>query len=199
MGIFDRFKKRAPEAVAPVQPVAIEASPDIDYTPLIEMAEIISNGDAAAVADISLLVTDPDAFSVRHRSWLNDFGYEDHVAFSDVEVRDSFAYRLAGYETPFGFGAYIDWKEAPEEITAQLDVVLKNLGYPVDTSSLNLENEHTWEALVLIARHLEESDLKLAILDTESDCYHLYVVPTASFFRLVTLAASLDIRVHSAD
>ncbi|MBC9954096.1 hypothetical protein ICM05_05475 [Leucobacter sp. cx-42] len=205
MGFFDLFKKQKPGIAQ--EPQAAGASPSaaapIDYSPLIEMAAIISNGDAKVATDITLLATDPAAFSAQHREWLADFGYEADEELGSEEIRDIFAYWLVGYETPFEYGAYIDWKEAPEEITAQLDAALEKLGYPLTTAEIAIEEtgtaDDTMTALSAISNLCEMSGFALAILDTESDSYHLFIVPAESYDRLVALAESLDYRVYSAD
>lgn len=206
MGFFDVFKKRKPEMTqvphATGESRAAAAAP-IDYSPLIEMAAIISNGDSKVATDITLLATDSAAFSAQHREWLADFGYETDEALGPEEIRDIFAYWLVGYETPFEYGAYIDWKEAPEEITAQLDAALEKLGYPLTTAEIAIEetgtSADTMAALSAISNLCEMSGFALAILDTESDSYHLFIVPAESYGRLVALADSLDYRVYSAD
>ncbi|KIP51673.1 hypothetical protein SD72_13970 [Leucobacter komagatae] len=107
-----------------------------------------------------------------------------------------FTFWLAGYETPFSYGAYVDWKEAAEEVVARLQGVLGKLGLPIDLGEVLFQgDEDTFDALVLIARFLDERDHALVVIDTESDSYHLYIVPEAAVDRLVGLGASVGFSI----
>lgn len=196
MGWLDRFFKRTQEPVRDAAPEQVAER--IDFTPLVEMAAIITRDDPRVAEDIALLVADPGEFRSRHETWFDEMSYPWPDSPGSEDMLFVFAYWLVGYETPHAYGVYIDWKEAPGDIVWQLRPVLTSLGVAIDVSGERFDESEgdTWSALVRIAQRLEAAGCTLAIIDTMSDCYHLYVVPSASYPRLVALAESVRFRVY---
>lgn len=202
MGILNFFaRKRDAGAIggegstSPAGPQA--EAPPVDYSALVPMGAIISNNDPQVAVDMELLAAGTDRFQEAHPEWCETMFPGGIPAGSEFPVvREIFTFWLAGYETPFEYGAYIDWKAATDEVTASVQGVLGTLGLPIDLGEMFFQgNEHTFDALVLIARFLSERDHALVVIDTESDSYHLYVVPEAAVDRLVALGASVGFAI----
>ncbi len=196
MGIFDFFSRK-PRAASPA--TAPEPAPPVDYAALVPMAAIISNDDAQVAADIALLATGYETFRAAYPGWCETMSFgEVAPEHEDATVRDVFVYWLAGYETPFHYGAYIDWKAAPEDIVWQLERAAASLHAPLDFADIPFAaDEDTEAALERIAQHVRARGYALTVIDTESDSYHLYLVPETEYDRLVTLGASVGFRIFS--
>jgi hypothetical protein len=93
------------------------------------------------------------------------------------------------------FGCYIDWKEQTDEIIAQLAAVGENLGYPLDLELYKIDyDESTHEALASIAEFLSPKGYALLALDTDSDCYHLFLLKNGDVERLLKLASKVGFK-----
>jgi len=197
MGWFDLFINRTKKAEGDAVPEF--ASEPVNFMPLIEMATIISHDDPQVAEDIALLVADPSEFRSQHEAWFAEMSYPWPGTPSSEDMLFVFAYWLVGYETPHAYGAYIDWKQEPNDILSELQLVLDKLQYPVRIMDLQFDKPetYTWDALVQIARHLDTTNYTLAIIDTKSDSYHLYIVPSSSFSKFVALAESVRFTVHT--
>lgn len=181
---------------------AREIPKDHDYACLLEMAGILSNNNARAVGEITQLVRDYDGFLIAHREWCEEML---DVALDDQRdlVEYIFAYWLTGYpaledtgKNPSGsFGAYIDWKEEAKEIVSLLEEADGHLGFSLNLGGIAFSGEEsTDEALHTIGEVLAGKGYKLIALDTNSDCYHLFMVPDGKFERLTQLAATVGFR-----
>lgn len=181
---------------APVDAPSADAAP-VSYAALVPMAELISNGDPRVTADIELLAEGYERFRAAHPEWCDRMFPEGVESDSEFPViREVFTFWLAGYDTPFGYGSYVDWKEETEDVVASLQAVLDRLGVPVALDEVSFPgDEDTEEALVIIAGALRERGHALVAIDTESDSYHLYVVPQAELERLVALGDSVGFAV----
>lgn len=170
-----------------------DPQPERDYTNIVEIARILTNGNADVVRDFTLLAQDHEAFAAKYADWcgkmLGDSPERDEAMLCMT------AYWLAGHDTPYKFGGYIDWKEATEEINAHLEEAIANLGYPLDMKAVAFTGEEfTDEALTKIDAYFREKGYTLVSLDSGGDCYHLFVVPLNDFDRLVRLGANLGLR-----
>lgn len=196
MGFLDFFSRKHNDAAAaaPADPPIVESAGG--YAALVPLAGIMSGGNAQVAADISPLASSYDAFRAAHPAWCEAMELDDYEEDTD-RVRDAFAYWLAGYDTELQFGAYIDWKEAPDEIIAQLQGVTEALGIELGLSELEFsDDEFTDAALARIAAHVAARDYTLAVLDTDSDSYHLFLVPSSQYARLNELAESVKFSVY---
>lgn len=197
MGIRDFFaRRRGGQGDLSERPEAIPA-PVVDYSALAPMAEILSQGDPRVLDDMTLLASGYEAFAAVHREWCDTMFPDGIPAGSQFSIlREVFTFWLAGYETPYEYGAYIDWKEAPDEVAASLQGVVDKLGFPIQLGEVVFpESEDTFDALVAIAQHFSEREYALVVIDTESDSYHLYVVPQAELEPLIALGASVGFAV----
>ncbi len=192
-----------PASNAPYQPSPMlkpEASPRApgatvtDFSPLIEAAAIISGNDPRVIEDITLLVENEEGFAATYPRWYEEMD----IGFGDLDPRERylnlFAYWMVGYDTDFTYGAYIDWKEAPENILWQLCRAVKKLRYPLDLDVTAFSgDETTEESLAMIDAYLDECGYALVHLDTESDCYHLFIVPRSDVPRLFGLGRAVNV------
>jgi len=198
MGIFDFFsrKRAAGSAGAVPQPPQDVAAP-IDYAPLVPMAALISNDDPQVAADMALLAAGYETFRAAYPGWCETMSFGDVAPeHYDATVRDVFVYWLAGYDTPFQYGAYIDWKAAPEDIVWQLERAAASLHAPLDVAAIPFSgDEDTATSLERIAQHVRARGYALTVIDTESDSYHLYLVPETEYGRIVALGASVGFTV----
>ncbi|WP_243430756.1 hypothetical protein DOK78_000855 [Enterococcus sp. DIV2402] len=157
------------------------------WMPLIEITKILTENDVDAVDSISLLVEQPEKFTSQYAEWIENMEYspEDEA---DVIT----AYWLTGYDTPHDFGAYIDWKEWPEEIIAQLEPSILKKGYAINLKDVPIiADEATDVFLERLKNFLEQHNYTLAFWDVGGDCYHLYIIPKAAFPRLEILGKEI--------
>ena len=190
MGLFDFFKSKK-ESVKQANPESSAVAPK-DYSALPHLAAIISGGNEQVIADFTELYQDEAAFLAKHREWCDEIC--DMIDPDDRHryILQVFAYWLTGYDTEFEYGAYIDWKEETGEITSQLQRAVNKLGYGVNVEESDFNGEEdTFEALKIIGAHLHKHGYALAVLDTNSDCYHLYVVPQHEYDKLTKLGESV--------
>ncbi|MDR2528085.1 MAG: hypothetical protein LBD04_03570 [Synergistaceae bacterium] len=175
-----------------------------NWDSLIEMAGILTNGDQKAMGEIAQLVR--GVFAAEHREWCEEMDVMDGNDPHE-QTRDIFAYWLTGYlalddedknkdKNPSAeFGAYIDWKEMTEEVVAQLTAADKQLGYSLDFEKIAFSGEEfTDQALNVIGNYLLSKGFALLSLNTNSDCYHLFVIQDKDRDRLTRLAQDVDFR-----
>ncbi len=154
--------------------------PERDYNCLIDMAKIITNNNQKAVAEIEKLVLDYDSFYDKYKNYCDDI--LDCADDESEHMLLIFAYFLAGYDTDYKFGAYIDWKEEPKEILLHLKKAIKNLAYRLSLNKIKLDgNLRTPDALKVISDYLFKKNYQLVTLDTDSDCYHLFLIKAEDF------------------
>jgi hypothetical protein len=120
-------------------------------------------------------------------------------------MHNLFGYWLVGYcavedakhNPSISFGVDIDWKEAVEQVLWQLDEVVGNLGYPIDTKMINLDGkEFTYEALCIIGAYLHDNNYALLHLVTNSDSYQLFVIREENCMRFMELAEAAGVDFH---
>lgn len=201
MGLFDFFSRdrRGRQTEQPSAAPGERVPAAVDYSPLVPMAALISNDDPRVAADMALLAAGYDSFRAAHPEWCATMQFGDiEPAHYDATIRDVFVYWLAGYNTPFTYGAYIDWKEETGDIVWQLERVTSSLGVSLGLAEIAFPgDEDTEAALRQIAQHVSERGYTLTVIDTESDSYHLYVVPQAEYERMVTLGAAVGFRIYT--
>jgi len=79
----------------------------------------------------------------------------------------------------------------------QLDEVVGNLGYPIDTKMINLDGkEFTYEAICIIGAYLHDNNYALLHLVTNSDSYQLFVIREENCMRLMELAEVAGVDFH---
>ena len=202
MGIFDLFRKKDKQEKPSIEGMkqATEQQSVIeqhDYSSIVEIADIITNGDRQAISDMELLAQDTNKFYITYKLWC------DEMLQGECQKQDIFfvlAYWLTGYSVqnfnnPNCFGWYIDWKEETGEILLGLKEPIEKLGYPLSLDDIPFTGEEfTDEALEIIDRHFMKKGYHLIFQDTDSDCYHLFIVKSGDYERLVKLGEEIGIR-----
>ena len=184
MGAVKVFSRHAPQ-----QPAATIPPVPFDYSRLPTLAALITSNDETAVADIQLLVHDSAAFAAKYADWLAELDFKPD--WCDLIT----AYFLTGYDTPYKYGTYIDWKEEPAEIIHGLQAAATHLGYVLPFDEFEFDNGiFTDVALRALRVFLLTKGYSLVTWDTESDCYHLFIVPFEKHDELVKLGQSMGIR-----
>ena len=108
------------------------------------------------------------------------------------------AYWLTGYQTPFDFGGYIDWKEETEEILYSLEGSIKNKKYDVDLESIAFSDDDFSDMVLLkINSYLKKKDFMLVNWNTKSDSYHLFIIKSKDYAELVQCGKEINVRFHS--
>lgn len=219
MGLFDRFKRDTPAAapaagqpspaqqgdaaapppyvppVAAPQPTApqqvVPQQPSAPQSALVQLAAIVTRGNPQVAADMQLLAAGYPHFRAVHPAWCEGMGFDDFD--TDVDrTRDMFIYWLAGEDTPFSFGATIDWREFRVEVLAQLADIESRLGAVFGLDEVPFGSETSTEAdLALIARHMWGYGWALTVIDGDGDEYHLFVVPAVEFAQFAALGTQL--------
>lgn len=201
MSILDLFKKKdepAPQLIEQAgQEEQLTAAEQRDYSNIVEITNIITNGDRQAISDMELLAQDTNKFYEKYKIWC------DEMLEGECRKQDIFfvlAYWLTGYDVqdfnnPNCFGWYIDWKEETGEIISGLKEPIERLGYPLDLDDIPFAGEEfTDEALDIINHHFIKKGYHLIFQDTDSDCYHLFIVKISDYDRLVKLGKEIDIK-----
>lgn len=202
MSIFDLFRKKEKQeqpSIEKVRPTEEQqpVTQQRDYSNIIELAAIITNGDRQAISDMELLAQDTNRFYIKYKLWCDEM-LEGECKKQDIFF--IFAYWLTGYsvqdfENPNGFGWYIDWKEETSEILWGLKEPIEKLGYPLSLDDIPFTGEEfTDEALEMINTHFMKKGYHLIFQDTDSDCYHLFIVKSGDYDKLVKLGSEIDIR-----
>lgn len=188
MKFFNWFKKNNQ-----IDEKIIEEKQVIDYRPLIKIAKILTNDDYKAIESIKTLVNSPEVFVEKYPDWLEEMGFPIE-SMSDVIT----AYWLTGYDTPYNFGGYIDWKSETEDILFSLEDSIKKKNYDINWEDIDfLDDDFTDVALFKMSNYLKGKGLVLVNWNTESDSYHIFIIEKKDYDNLVILGKKLNIRFHS--
>jgi hypothetical protein len=126
---------------------------------------------------------DQEAFLREHAERLDERGIDEPFELLPwIALVDALA--------DHGLLAEVDWKEAPAEITGRLRA-LRSAPPLDDVWASPAESElPTYEFLEEAGNRLHGRGTALAVLDIESDCYPLVLLPAARGDELVGLAAA---------
>jgi hypothetical protein len=133
-------------------------------------------GRAAAAHD------DPGAYLAAHADQLDERGVDEPIPeLAWIALVDA----LADHDLL----AEVDWKEAADEIVGRLQALRSA---PPDEAWARLAESDlpTYEFLVLAGDRLAAAGTALAVLDIESDCYPLVLLPAGRAGELEGLAAA---------
>ncbi|MGX6970669.1 DUF6630 family protein [Vagococcus bubulae] len=171
----------------------IKNGKDIDYSKLIDITRILTENDDEAVTSIELLVNHPEQFDYKYDEWLEE------MDFSTIRHPDLITvYWLTGQNTLFDFGAYIDWKGETEDIIYWLSKSIQQKNYHLNLSEIMIsDNDFTDEVLYKINKYLKEKHFTLINWNTDSDCYHLFIVNDKDISKLKKSGNSIGVRFHS--
>jgi len=151
---------------------------------LIALTALLAPGDPDVTDRVTSAHDDPDAFVRDNADRLDDRGIDEPIPeLAWIALVDA----LADHDLL----AEVDWKEESEEIIGQLRALRSNPGDGVWTW-LEGQDIHvaTFEFLELAGAGLRAAGTSLAVLDIESDCYPLVLVPNADAPDLVSLATA---------
>lgn len=126
--------------------------------------------------------TDPEAFLRTHADRLDERGIDEPLPeLAWIALVDAL--------TDHDLLAEVDWKEAAEDIIDQLRELRSS---PQDwTWAADCDTDlPTYDFLQLAGTKLRDAGTALAVLDIESDCYPLVLLPAARADELVTLATT---------
>ena len=167
----------------------------MNYKSLPEMAAILTNNNAEAIADAELMAKGFDAFYSKNQDWCDNMDYD-----GEDDILQIFAYWFVGYDRENGvFGSYNDWQDSAEEVFPGLDEAVENLGYPINTEEIEIAGEDDIfvpEAMDETNVYLNNLGYTLIYLDTDGDCYHFFIVPSGKFARLKELGGEIGFKFY---
>lgn len=147
---------------------------------LIAIATLLAPDVPDVAARVDHAHTDPEAFLQAHADRLDERGIDEPLPeLAWIALVDAL--------TDHGLLAEVDWKEAAEDIVAQLRALRSS---PQDWTWVTDSDLPTYEFLQLAGQELRGVGTALAVLDIESDCYPLVLLPAARADELVSLATT---------
>ncbi|WNV86283.1 DUF6630 family protein [Umezawaea sp. Da 62-37] len=147
---------------------------------------------APGLPDVADRVTsahdDPGGYLRTHADRLDDRGVDEPIPnLAWIALVDAL--------TDHGLLAEVDWKEEPEEVTARLRALRSTPDASAWTWLDGTDTEiPTYDFLELAGDGLHAAGTALAVLDIESDCYPLVLLPSTQGPDLVDLAAAAGFR-----
>ncbi|WP_372666071.1 DUF6630 family protein [Amycolatopsis kentuckyensis] len=150
---------------------------------LLAVAALLAPDVPEVVARVAAAHDDPDAYVREHADRLDDRGIDEPFpGLAWIALVDSLA--------DHGLLAEVDWKEAPDEIAGQLRALRSAPRADELWASLAASELPTYEFLETAGERLRGTETALAVLDIESDCYPLVLLPAARAGELVASAAT---------
>lgn len=152
---------------------------------LIAIATLLASDDPDVADRVANAHDDSDAYVRAHAEQLYWRGIDEPIA-------DLAWIALVDALTDHGLLAEVDWKESPEEIVAQLKAVRSSPARPEAWAWVNHTgtDRPTYDFLELAGNKLRAADTVLAMLDIDSDCYPLVLLPADRATELVELATA---------
>lgn len=150
---------------------------------LVAVATLLAPDVPEVAARAAAAHDDPGAYVLEHADRLDDRGIDEPFpGLAWIALVDALA--------DHGLLAEADWKEAADEIAGQLRALRS--APPADElwTSLASSELPTYEFLETAGERLRGTETALAVLDIESDCYPLVLLPAARAGELVASAAT---------
>ena len=172
-------------------------TPAVDYTLLIPITEILTNGNATAVAYFEGFVkncggprTDEDDLML--------------LKYFATDITSETAYDSMNNPYGLGFGLCIDWKAETQDVISGLEAVIRKLGFSLSLKDESLENElksaesgdDINAVLEVIDMHFKKSGYVLVNLDCYCDNYYLFVVDEENYDKLLELGFKIRFEFH---
>ena len=157
---------------------------------LAALAALLAPGEPDVADRVTSAHDDPDAYLRTHADQLDERGIDEPIPnLAWIALVDA----LADHDLL----AEVDWKEESEEVVGQLRALRSNPANAETWTWLDHTDIHvaTHEFLDLAGARLRETGTTLAVLDIESDCYPLVLVPNARGGELVGLATTAGFTV----
>ncbi|WP_410673738.1 DUF6630 family protein [Amycolatopsis sp. cmx-4-68] len=150
---------------------------------LVAVATLLAPDTPQVAARVAAAHDDPGAYLVEHADRLDDRGIDEPFpGLPWIALVDALA--------DHGLLAEVDWKEAPEEIVSQLRALRSAPSADELWTALSESDLATHEFLEAAGHRLRETGTALVVLDIESDCYPLALLPAPHGEKLVTSAAA---------
>ncbi|WP_063775738.1 DUF6630 family protein [Streptomyces odonnellii] len=151
---------------------------------LAELAELLAPGRPAVTEEVLLAYEDPDTYVRTYAGRLDERGIDEPV--------DDLAWiALVDALTARGLLAEVDWKESGEEIRRQVRALESRPATDPWSLSGEADRAEELDTYAFLTRygalHLDVGTA-LAVLDIESDCYPLVLLPAARAAELTSLA-----------
>ncbi|WP_206784963.1 DUF6630 family protein [Amycolatopsis sp. MtRt-6] len=150
---------------------------------LLAVAGLLAPDTPQVAAHAAAAHDDPEAFVREHAERLDERGIDEPFELLPWTA-------LVDALTDHGLLAEIDWKEAPDEITAGLRALRSAPAADEVWAELAHSELPTDEFLDAAGNRLRDTGTVLAVLDIESDCYPLVLLPSTRADDLVSLAAA---------
>lgn len=154
---------------------------------LIAVAGLLA-ADAPEVRERAVAaLDDPAAYLAAHADRLDERGIDEPFPLlAWIALVDSL--------TDHGLLAEVDWKEAADEIAGRLRALRSAPSADPGWTALAESELPTYEFLELAGDRLHATGTALGVLDIESDCYPLVLLPAARAAELERLAAAAGFR-----
>ena len=158
---------------------------------LIAIAALLAPDEPGVADQVAHAHHDPNAYLQAHADRLDERGIDEPIPnLAWIALIDALTDR--------GLLAEVDWKEPAEEIIAQLRGLRSSPSRPeawawgdhTDT------DRPTYDFLELAGDTLRSAGTALAVLDIESDCYPLVLLPAVRASELVDLATTAGFTAH---
>ncbi|WP_326953945.1 DUF6630 family protein [Amycolatopsis sp. NBC_01286] len=150
---------------------------------LIAVAALVAPDVPQVRARAAAAHDDPEAYLREHGDSLDDRGIDTPIPeLPWIALVDALA--------DHGLLAEVDWKEAPDEIVGRLRALRSAPAGDAAWASLAEADLPTFEFLELAGGQLAAAGTALAVLDIESDCYPLVLLPPTRAVDLPGLAAA---------
>jgi hypothetical protein len=157
--------------------------PETARDALVQIAALLAPDEPAVARRVTLAHDDPDGYLRAHADQLDERGID--------EPEPNLAWiALVDALTDHDLLAEVDWREADVDVVDQLRELRSS---PAEESWAwwPAPNElPTYEFLQFAGDRLAASGTALAVLDVESDCYPLVLLPAARGAELVALAGA---------
>lgn len=153
---------------------------------LLAIADMLAPGERAVVDQVTSAHDDPEAYVRAHAGRLAERGIDEpEPELAWIALVDAL--------TDHDLLAEVDWKEADADVVDQLRSLRSSPAKPRTWAwwPEHADNElSTYEFLQLAGDRLLENGTALAVLDIDSDCYPLVLLPAERSAELVTLATT---------
>ena len=199
------MKKRLLIVITALFVVGLIESQTENHRPEIALAKIIGNGNKTVVNDVQLYLSDKDAYKLKHKGGLEEYGF-------DGAYEDSFDLTFVIIEglKSINHVAIVDWREDAQYAFDLLNDISKNT---LSTCSIlkQLEDEmlqnqfnisyylETNESGFLFSTCAKSIGLEIIGIDDGSDMFNLSLVPIGSVSKLKTYSQQLKLKIKIYD
>ena len=198
----------APVARAASVPSAVNtavSAKKFDYAPIVEMARVISDGDAHTLEKMRLLARDFPAFVAQHQDWCDAAARRAGSNDRHDLIINFFALWLSGFSVGGGmdrnpsgkFGCHIAGSESPKNIIREFEQIDRTLNYGLEIDNINIsEVSNTSKMIAEVSRHLAGRRYTLVSLEAGSAGLYLFIVPTKDYDRVIQASEKVDFKIY---